>query len=118
MYKKLPVGLLFLALLIPSAARAHDPSKHKGKGVQGEIVSIENDRIELKTAAGAKTVTIKDKTKFERGSAQVTKSDLKKGDRVTVFGTKLANGELVAREILLGSPERHESQKEKATHKH
>lgn len=118
MDRKLTITLLFLALLIPSAARAHDPSKHKGKGVQGEIVSIANDGIELKTSAGAQTVTVNDKTKFERGSAQVTKSDLKKGDRVMVFGTKLANGELVAREILLGGPERHESQKEKATHKH
>ena len=118
MYRKLSVGLLFLALLIPSAARAHDPSKHKGKGVQGEIVSIANHRIELKTSAGAKAVTINDKTKFERGSTQVTKSDLKKGDRVTVFGTKLASGELVAREILLGSPEHHVSQKERASHKH
>jgi len=118
MSKKTCVMLLFFALLMPSAARAHDPSKHKGKGVQGEIVSIANDRIELKTSAGGQTVTINDKTKFERGSAQVTKSDLKKGDRVTVFSTKLATGELVAREILLGSPEHHESQKEKATHKH
>lgn len=68
--------------------------------------------------AGAKTVTINDKTKFERGSAQAMKSDLKKGDRVTVFGTKLTNGELLARGIRLGSPEHHESQKEKAAHKH
>ena len=118
MHKKLSVTVLFVVLLIPSGARAHDPSKHKGKGVQGEIVSIANDRIELKTSGSAKTVTINDKTKFERGSAQVTKSDLKKGDRVTVFGTKLASGELVAREILLGSPEHHESQKEKPAHKH
>ncbi|MEW5976286.1 MAG: DUF5666 domain-containing protein [Acidobacteriota bacterium] len=118
MVKKLSVTLWLVALLIPSAARAHDPSKHKGKGVEGEIVSIENNRVELKTPAGAKTVTINDKTKFERGSTQITKSDLKKGDRVTIFGTKLANGELVAREILLSSPEHHESQKEKPAHKH
>jgi hypothetical protein len=113
MNKKLSITLLLVGLLIPSAARAHNPSKHKGKGVEGEIVSIENNRMELKTSAGPRNVTINDKTKFERGSAQVTKSDLKKGDRVTVFGTKLASGELVAREILLGSPEHHESQKEK-----
>ena len=118
MVKKMSAALLFVALLIPSPARAHDPSKHKGKGVQGEIVSIANDGIELKTSAGAQTVTTNDKTQFERGSAQITTADLKKGDRVTVFGTKLANGELVAREILLGNPEPHESQKEKATHKH
>ncbi len=65
MSKKISVMLLFLALLTPSVSSAHDPSQHKGKGVQGEIVSIANDRIELKTPAGAKTVTISDKTKVE-----------------------------------------------------
>jgi len=118
MHKKLSMTLLFAVLLIPSAARAHDPSKHKGKGVQGEIVSIVNDRIELKTSAGAKTVTINEKTKFERGSAQVTKSDLKKGDGVTVFGTKLASGELVAREILLSVAEHQNGHKGKSAQKH
>jgi len=118
MYKRLSIGLLFVVLLIPSLTRAHDPSKHKGKGVQGEIVSVANDRIELKTSAGTKTVTINEKTKFERGSAQATKSDLKKGDGVTVFGTKLASGELVAREILLSNAEHQDGHKEKAAHKH
>lgn len=118
MSKKTSVMLLFLALLMPSAGRAHDPSQHKEKGVQGKIVSIADDRIELKTSAGAKTVTISDKTKVERGSNQVTKADLKKGDQITVFGTKLATGELVAREILLGTPERHVGHEGKADHKH
>jgi hypothetical protein len=118
MNKKLSGTVLFVVLLSPSVASAHDPSKHKGKGVQGEIVSIANDRIELKTPAGAKTVTISDKTKFERGNNPATSADLKKGDQVTVFVTKLATGELVAREILLAIPEHHEGHKEKTSHKH
>jgi len=117
-YRKLSSILLFLALLIPSMARAHDPSKHKGRGTQGEIVSIANDRIELKTSAGLKAVTLTDKTTFERGNEKVRKADLKKGDQVTVFGTKLATGELVAQEVMLASPESHEGHKEKSDHKH
>ena len=117
-YRKLSSILLFLALFIPSIARAHDPSKHKGKGTKGEIVSIANDRIELKTSAGVKTVTITDKTTFGRGSEKISKADLKKGEQVTVFGTKLATGELVAQEVMLASPESHEGHKEKSDHKH
>lgn len=117
-YRKLSSILLFLALLIPSIVRAHDPSKHKGKGTKGEIVSIANDRIELKTSGGAKTITITHKTTFERGSEKVSKAELKNGDQVTVFATKLATGELVAQEVLLASPESHEGHKEKSDHKH
>ena len=117
-HRKLSLTVLFLALLTPSIARAHDPNKHKGKGTKGEIVSVAEDRIELKTSTGAQTVTITDKTKFERGSDQVTKADLKKGDHVTVFGTKLATGELVAREILLASPEHHDAHEHKEDNKH
>ena len=112
--RKLSFILLFLTLLTPSIARAHDLSQHKGKGTKGEIVSIENDRIELKTSAGAKSVTITDKTTFERGSEKISKADLKKGDQVTVFGTKLATGELVAQEIMLASPEHHHEHEHKA----
>ena len=116
-YRKLSSIFLFLALLIPSIARAHDPSKHKGKGTKGEIVSIAKDRIELKTSAGAKTVTITDKTTFERGSEKISEADLKKGDQVTIIGTKLATGELVAREVLLGVPDHHDGHEHKADHK-
>ena len=66
---------------------------------------------ELKTATGAITVTLNDKTKYEHGNQTVTKSHLQKGERVSVFGTKLATGELVAREVLIGAPQSH------ATHK-
>jgi hypothetical protein len=116
MNRKLSIALLFAVLLAPSLARAHDPSKHKGKGTKGEIVSIAGDRIELKTPSGAQTVTIDDKTKFEKGREPAAKADLKKGDQVTVFGTKLATGELVAREVL-PAPESHEEDKGGADHR-
>ena len=93
---------LIVALLAPLSLRAHDPSKHKGKPTEGEVVSVAPDRIELKTATGTKTVALNDKTKLERGNQAATAADLKKGEHVTVFGTTLASGELVAREILIG----------------
>ena len=117
MYRKLFITLLFLALLIPSAARAHDPSKHKGKGVQGEIVSIEKDRIELKTSSGTKMVKLNDKTKFEHGNQKMAREDLKKGDQVKVIGTTLASGEIVAREVLMTAPHDHSTHKESGSAK-
>lgn len=112
MYKKLSVTLLFVALLIPSAARGHDPSKHKGKGVQGEIVSIENDRIELKTSTGTKIVKLNDKTKLEHGNQKMAKEALKKGNQVKIIGTTLASGEIVAREVLMTGSDDHSTHKD------
>ena len=127
--------LLTLGVLLPNAS-AHDPSKHKGKPVVGEVLSLAGDGFELKTDSGVVPVTFSSKTKFEHGNAVVDKSHLSKGTRVTVFGTKLPNGDLVAREVLIGTAaagtadahsrhgdgrtERGDQAKEaeKATHKH
>lgn len=96
---------LFLAIgILASTAIAHDASKHKGKATVGEIVSLGDDRFELKTATGTVPVKFSSKTKFEHGNAAVDKTHLQKGGKVTVIGTKLANGDLVAKEVLLGVP--------------
>jgi Domain of unknown function (DUF5666) len=96
-----PFSVLILALLAATLASAHDASLHKGKPTEGEIVSMDGAKMQLKTAAGPVTVTLSDKTKYEHGNMTVTKSHLKTGERVAVFGTKLATGELVAREVLI-----------------
>jgi hypothetical protein len=99
--KNLWLFSVLIALLAAPLASAHDASLHKGKATEGEIVSIDGGKMQLKTAAGALTVTLSDKTKYEHGNQTVTKSHLKAGERVSVFGTKLATGELVAREVLI-----------------
>lgn len=103
--------VLFIALLAPSLAVAHDASLHKGKPTNGEVVSISGDKLELKTATGPITVTLNEKTKYEHGNQTAAKSHLQKGERVTVFGTKLATGELVAKEVLIGAPDSHAAHK-------
>ncbi len=100
-----------LALLLAAAGLAHDPSKHKGRATKGEVVSVAGDRLELRTAAGLKAVTLNEKTKYERGDQIAAKADLKAGEQVTVFGTTLATGELVAREVLLEGARKAGSQK-------
>ncbi len=86
---------------------AHDASKHKGKPVQGEVVSSAGDRFELKTEAGVIPVTFSSKTKFEHGNATVDKAHVTKGAHASVFGTKLSSGEMVAREVLIGTGNDH-----------
>ena len=50
-------------------------------------------------------VTLSETTKIERGDAPVTREEIRKGDHVEVFGTKLETGELVAKEIIVHGPE-------------
>jgi len=109
MYSRLLATVLFLGLAVPTSAWAHDPSKHKGKATQGEVVSVAGDRMELKTAKGVKVVTLTDQTKFEHGDQKMTKADLKKGDKVKVIGTTLASGEIAAQEVLMTGSEAKES---------
>lgn len=96
--------LLAVGILAPTAVWSHDPSKHKGKATVGEIISVGDDRFELKTASGTIPVTLSSKTKFEHGNAAVEKTHLQKGEKVSVIGTKLPNGDLVAKEVILGVP--------------
>ena len=103
--------ILAIALLAPSLAGAHDASLHKGKATVGEVVSVAAGKMELKTAAGPVSVTLNEKTKYEHGDKTVDISHLQKGQKVSVFGTKLPTGELVAREILIGAADSHAAHK-------
>lgn len=46
------------------------------------------------------TITLNKDTKFETGDAAVDVNHFKKGDKISVIGTKLATGELVAKEVM------------------
>jgi hypothetical protein len=115
MIRKAPRLALAFALLA-AVAFAHDVKLHKGKGTEGEIVSMTADGFQMKTAKGNQKVRFRPETKIEHGTQQVGKDHLKAGDRVTVFGTKLASGELVAKEIVMGGGA--DRQKASPDHKH
>jgi len=51
---------------------------HKGKATTGEVVSVSDGKLEMKTSAGPLTVTLNDKTKYEHGSKAATKSHLER----------------------------------------
>jgi hypothetical protein len=93
--------LALTGMLSVSAAYGHDARLHKGKPTVGKVVSLADNGVTLQTAHGTTAVTFQDKTKFERGEAQASSQEIQPGDQLTVFGTKLPSGELVAREVLL-----------------
>lgn len=95
--------LITIGLLAPLTAGAHDLSKHKGRQTKGEILSVSQDRFELKTSRGTQPVLLSEKPKIEKGDQPGSAADLRKGEQVTVIGTTLASGELVAREVIIGA---------------
>jgi hypothetical protein len=122
MYRSVLIAVMLTVLGGFSLVEAHDARLHKGKPTKGEVVSLVEQDLKLKTTTGMITVTVSDKTKFERGDQTVTRDDLKPGQQVGVFGTKLPSGELVAREILLpamnsapSSPASHADQSKEGT---
>lgn len=95
------------AVLLAAAGWAHDPKLHKGPVTSGVVAAVSADSFDLKTKTATIKVTYTAKTKFEHGNAAVDKSHIKKGESVSVIGTKLPTGELVAKEVLLGVGDSH-----------
>lgn len=118
MLQKQFATLILTCIMGAGVSMAHDPSQHKGTPTKGEILSISGGKIQVKTEAGVKTVSVNEKTTFERGKAKTSLSDFKKGDRVAIMGTTLATGEIVAREVLLDAGASTPSDKHEPAHKH
>jgi fructose-specific component phosphotransferase system IIB-like protein len=104
-------NVLVALVILAGAALAHDPRLHQANAYTGEVTAVGSGSFDLKTKTGNWKVTYSATTTFEHGKAKVDKSHLKKGDTVGVIGTKLPNGELVAKQVLLGV-------EEEADHKH
>jgi hypothetical protein len=80
---------------------AHEADQHKGTPTQGEIATVATDSFQMKTAVGTVKVSFSKDTKIEHGDQVVDKSHLVKGMKLSVFGTKLPSGEIVAKEIVM-----------------
>jgi len=106
--------LITAGLMVPQIGKAHDGVVHKG--TEGQIVSITGDRFELQTAKETLQVTFSSKTKFEHDKKEVDKTHLTKGAQVTVVGTKLPSGEMVAKEIVIGPMDAHPGDHGKTNH--
>ena len=92
--------LVTSALLLSSSAYAHDAKYHKGKPVHGTVLSITTDGFDLQTDKGQVKVSYAKEVAFEKGEAVAKKDDVKQGMHVSVIGTKLESGEIVAHEVI------------------
>jgi ribosomal protein S1 len=95
-------------LLAAGLAAAHEQSLHKGRSMEGEVVSVSEDGIVMQTAKGHVSVTLSESTTVERGDEKLARDAVHTGDHVTVFGTTLATGELVASEVVIGGAHDHD----------
>ena len=77
-------AVVAVALMAPSAARAHDGHD---KTVMGTISSIEGNNVMVKTADGKSTMVMLDaKTKVTQGKTALDAKTLKVGDRIAASG--------------------------------
>ena len=97
-----------VVLLAGVLAAGHVQSLHKGHPTEGQVLSVSKDGLVIETAKGNVFVTLSDSTTVERGDDKVAWDAIHTGDHVSVFGTTLATGELVAREIVIGDPHGHD----------
>lgn len=102
---------LVAVLMAGGGTTAHEQSLHKGHPTEGRVASVSENGFVLDTDKGNVSVTLTDTTTMARGEKPITRKDIRPGDHVSVLGTKLATGELVAHEIVVQTPshEDHES---------
>lgn len=116
--RKLQATLLLAGLMSVSLLSAHDEKLHTGNATQGEIVSIAGNNVVMKTATGDLKVTLNKDTRYEMGDQAVDVNHFRKGDKVSVIGTKLATGELVAKEMMMTMAPAKAAGKTEGDHKH
>ncbi len=73
------------------------------RSVSGDIISQDNSSITVKLQDGSsKIIIFSDKTVINKAS-EGSKSDLKTGERITVFGTANSDGSIAAQNVSIGT---------------
>lgn len=70
--------------------------------VNGEILNMDDKSITVKMPDGStKIIILSEKTTINKAS-EISKSDLKTGDTIAVFGTQNADGSMTAQNVSIG----------------
>ncbi len=73
-----------------------------GRAVNGEILNADDKSITVKLQDGSSKIVLLTETTTINKSAEGSKSDLKEGEKVAVFGTENSDGSVTAQNIQLG----------------
>lgn len=86
----------------PSGFPARNGNTQGGRPVSGEIVSLEDNTLTIKTQdGGSKIVILSELTNINKTS-EATKDDLSEGEQVIVIGTEGSDGTITAQTISIG----------------
>lgn len=101
------MAMIILAVLLTASshAQAHDKAAHGRPAAHGTVASVSGDQLTLTTDTGEISVTLMDTTKIERAGQEVGRDTLVSGVPVAVFGTKVPQQGLVAREVVVEASE-------------
>jgi len=99
--KTAKLSIALAGLMSTSVVFGHDAKLHSPNATEGQIVSISGNNVVMKTAKGDVKVTLSKDTKYEMGDQAVDVNHFKKGAKIAVIGTKLATGEIVAKEMIM-----------------
>jgi len=99
----------FLAAAVGGAglAAAHEGHEHK---IMGKVLAVDEKQIEVETTDGKKvTGLLSEGTKYLRGKAPATRTDVKVGERVVIVVVEEQKKQNV-KQVLLGAaaPEAHQ----------
>jgi hypothetical protein len=97
------LAMITVLLLSATPAFAHDESSHGRKPTEGVIDAVHGDHLSLRSQKGTISVVLDEKTAIEQDEKPVGRDRLEPGARVSVFGTKLPGGEIVARDIVVSA---------------
>lgn len=98
--------LLFFLVVFSPLAFSHDEKFHKGKAHEGIVKGLTEFGFKLKTKTEEKKVEVTKDTIYEAGTAgeKASFEDLRNELPVKIYGTTLASGVLVAKEVLINRP--------------
>jgi len=92
------VSSICILLFLSTMVFAHGNEKH----VIGTVTKVDDTSIVVKTKEGDKTVMMMPTTKFMKGTAAITKKDVRVGDRVVIHAMPM--GEMLhATEVKIGT---------------
>jgi methionine-rich copper-binding protein CopC len=92
-------GAAIVVIALVSPAWAHEQSLHHQKPTSGAVETVNGEHLTLKTDDATISVTLSDRTHVEAGEKEVGRDALRPGTHVSVYGTKLPGGEIVASDI-------------------